>query len=290
MEEQKIIRLADFSPEELRRWQLKLLEILVRFSEFCEKHNLRYHLSYGTCIGAVRHHGFIPWDDDVDVSMPRPDYDKLVQLWDKDPENSNFECCRTQKGSCIYFPMTLIRSNDTTCIYPFSVDMDINQGLKIDVEFLDGVPDGWFAQKKQAFFAGLFGLFTTQRVPHNGSRLKKYIAAVLLMLFNSNRIREKIYVYAEKQMSRYNYEDCDTVRYLLCHPQKKEWYQDVIYTDFEGYKMPIPVGYDAFLRDEYGDYMQFPPLEKRMPLTEVVFYDLENSYRNYKGMYYCKNK
>ena len=77
----KLIYLKDVSPEELRRWQLKILDILVYFKDFCEKHNLTFYLSYGTMLGAVRHNGFIPWDDDIDVSMPREDYDKLYDLW-----------------------------------------------------------------------------------------------------------------------------------------------------------------------------------------------------------------
>lgn len=81
--EQKLISVKDFTPEELRKWQLKLLEILVYFRDFCNEHNLRFWLAAGTCLGAVRHKGFIPWDDDLDVQMPREDYDKLIELWIK---------------------------------------------------------------------------------------------------------------------------------------------------------------------------------------------------------------
>ena len=82
---EKTIDLKDLTPDELRKWQSKLLEILVYFRDFCSEHNLRFMLSGGTCIGAVRHHGFIPWDDDIDVAMPREDYDRLFELWDAMP-------------------------------------------------------------------------------------------------------------------------------------------------------------------------------------------------------------
>ena len=102
-EKEQLIDLRDFSPEEFRKWQLKLLEILVYFSEFCEAHDLRYYLASGTCIGAVRHHGFIPWDDDVDVAMPREDYNKLCELWERDADKTKFVCCKSDKNQMSKF-------------------------------------------------------------------------------------------------------------------------------------------------------------------------------------------
>ena len=75
-----LIKLADFTPAELRAWQKRLLEILVYFSDFCQKHQLKFYLAYGTLLGAIRHKGFIPWDDDVDVQMPREDFEKLYDF------------------------------------------------------------------------------------------------------------------------------------------------------------------------------------------------------------------
>ena len=263
-------------------------EILMDFDAFCKEHHLEYHLSYGTLLGAVRHGGFIPWDDDVDVSMPREDYEKLYNLWKSDPKNTDFSCCKTQKGNCIYFPMTLIRHNNTTCVYEHSKDFDICHGMKIDVDFLDGVPSSRILQIKQKFFARLYGLFVTQRVPNLASKLVRFIAWSLLKIIRSNKMRDKIWMYSEKQMKKYHFKDCDYVRYMGSPISKREWYDDVVYFDFEGYKMPVPIGYDIILRREYGDYMQYPPVDKRKPITKVVFYDLNNSYKKYKGKYYCE--
>ena len=88
----RLISVKDFSSEELRRWQMRLLEILVYFRDFCEAHDLKFMLAAGTCLGAVRHHGFIPWDDDLDVQMPREDYDKLVKIWNEEADTSRFVC------------------------------------------------------------------------------------------------------------------------------------------------------------------------------------------------------
>ena len=100
MEKQKLISVKDFTPEELRKWQMKLLEILVYFRDFCDSHNLRFYLAGGTSIGAVRHHGFIPWDDDIDVQMPRDDYEKLLKIWDKEADTSRFVCEYPTKEKC----------------------------------------------------------------------------------------------------------------------------------------------------------------------------------------------
>ena len=74
---EKLIRVQDFNAEELAKWHEKLLEDLVYFRDFCDSHNLRFYLSAGTLLGAIRHKGFIPWDGDIDVQMPRRDYEKL---------------------------------------------------------------------------------------------------------------------------------------------------------------------------------------------------------------------
>ena len=288
--DEKLIRVADFSSEEMKAWQGKLLEILVYFQEFCDKHHLRFWLSYGTLIGALRHNGFVPWDDDIDVQMPREDYDKLYELWKLDADNTKFSCCKTTKGHCIHFPQTHIRHNGTTCIYEHSKDFDENQGMKIDVDFLDGVPNSKVLRLKQFFYARLFGLYTTQRVPNLASKGVKAIAKIMLMVVSAPVLRDKIWMYAEKQMKKYPFDKSDYVRYMGSKLARREWYDKTLYVDFEGHKMPIPCGYDYLLRDEYGDYMTPPPVDKRIPITKVVFYDLNKSYKAYKGIYYCVKK
>lgn len=290
MDKNQLISAKSFSPEELRKWQLKLLEILVYFRDFCEAHNLRFYLAAGTCIGAVRHHGFIPWDDDLDVQMPRKDFEKLFELWEKDADKSRFRCERTDENRCVKFQMGLARSMDTTCIYDHSVDMDICQGLKIDVEFLDGVPNDKFNRKINEIVSKLFALLRAERVPNRKSKPVKILSKFLLLLLPTHRIRYKVSRILEKRLMRYDFDgDYEYVRYLSTDLRRKCLYDKAVYMDFEGYKMPVPVGYDEYLRDQYGDYTQLPPVDKRKPITDnLVFYDLDHSYLEYKGKYYCK--
>lgn len=288
MEKKKLISVKDFTPEELRKWQLKLLEILVYFRDFCEEHNLRFMLAGGTCLGTVRHKGFIPWDDDVDVQMPRDDYEKLIRIWNQEADTSKFVCDVTTKNYCSKFPMAVIRSVGTTCIYDHSIDSDICQGLKIDVEFLDGVPNGKISRKINLFCAYILALFRSQRIPARASKIKTIGSSILLGLFPSNSLKWTISRICEKRIMKYKFDDHDVVRYLFCSLQEKSAFEEIVYSEFEGYKMPIPVGYDSYLRSAYHDYMQLPPENKRKPATDnLFFYDLDHSYLDYKGKYYC---
>lgn len=285
----KLISVKDFTPEELRKWQLKLLEILVYFRDFCEAHNLRFTLAAGTMLGAVRHKGFIPWDDDLDVQMPRKDYEKLIVLWNKDADKSRFRCERSDADKCVKFPMTVVRSMDTTCIYDHSVNLDICQGLKIDVEFLDGVPNSRSGMIVNSLCAKLLALLRAERIPNRKSIFLKIFSAIVLSMLPSHKSRWKLSKVLERRIMKCDFDgDFNYVRYLATPMRKKSLYDGVIYADFEGYKMPIPKGYDEILKAYYGDYMQFPPEDKRKPaIDNIVFYDLDNSYLDYKGKYYC---
>ena len=284
----KLISVKDFSPEELRKWQFKLLDILVYFRDFCDSHGLRFFLAGGTCLGAVRHNGFIPWDDDVDVQMPREDYEKLIRIWNKEADTSKYICDVTTEDYCSKFPMAVIRSVDTTCIYDHSVNSDICQGLKIDVEFLDGVPESKYERKFNYYCSYILALFRGQRIPARATKTKKMVSAFLLNFFPTNHLRWAVSCWCENRIMKYKFKEHKYVRYLFCSLQERKVFDDVVYFDFEGYKMPIPKGYDSYLKSAYHDYMQLPPIDKRKPATDnLFFYDLNYGYKKYKGIYYC---
>ncbi len=290
--DKKLISVKDFSPEELRKWQMKMLEILVYFRDFCEKHHLQFYIAWGTLIGALRHKGFVPWDDDIDVQMPREDYEKLLRIWNKEADTSRFVCEVTSNDFCNRFPMATIRNVNTTCIYDHSVNDDICHGLKIDVEFLDVVSKNRYVRAFDRLCAFILALYTTRRLPKRASFIKTCIARLFFLICPTNSLKWKVSQWLEKRIKRYNPgDDDDWVGYLAIMPSPKSSYSKTIWVDFEGYKMPAPVGYDQILRDYYGDYMQYPPEEQRKPATDnLIFYDLDHSYKDYKGKYYCVKK
>lgn len=281
----------------LRDLQLKCLEILLYFKDFCEKHNLRFFLCGGACIGAIRHKGFIPWDDDIDVFMPREDYEKLGDLWNKYADTERYEYCRTNKDKSYETMLTQIADNNTTFIKSNLAQYDINHGVKLEIIPLDGAPNSKIKRKIQIMWALVFCLFNRQWAPKNKGKVAEIIGRILLLIFRGPKIRYKLWRFAEKQMTKYPVDENTKYMTELCVNFKyvknlypKRIFERAVYKEFEGHLMPVPVGYDQYLRMAFGDYMQLPPKDERVPKHDAVFVDLSNSYKKYKGIYYCVDK
>lgn len=276
----------------LRSLQMKGLEILLYFKEFCDKHGLLFYFCGGCCIGALRHNGFIPWDDDVDVFMPRKDYEKLYKLWNNNADIGKYSCLRTTKERFSGHIFTTIVDNNTTLIKPTQKNLDIPHGVTIDVFPLDGCPSKKIKRKIQMLWALLYSLYLAQLVPQNHGKFVKYTGKLLLCLVPGKNMRYKIWRLAEKQMSKYSISECKYITELCAGPgymkneYPKEIFDSAVLKEFEGYNLPIPVGYNRYLRIAFGDYMSLPPKEKRVPHHDILFLDLENSYKKYKNIHY----
>ncbi len=280
------------TPEEVRKMQLKGLEMALYFDSFCEKHNLTYFFCGGCCIGSIRNGGFIPWDDDVDVFMPRKDYEKLKKLWVDTPRyaiqypTENLQTCNQFITIC---------DNRTTFIKTYQKELDINHGLVLDVLPLDGCPTG-MKRKFQKLWALAYALFVVGKAPENHGKAVTLLGKIALSLFPSNKARYLIWRFCEKKMTQYDIEECRFITELCSGPKAmqyeypKEAFAKALRVDFEGYRMPIPVGYDIYLKMAFGDYMQLPPVEKRVCHHEFEFMDMENSYKIYRGIKYFVSK
>ena len=290
---QNTMEKCEFTPDQLREVQLKGLEILKYFKQFCEENHLLFYFCGGCCIGTLRHGGFIPWDDDVDVFMPREDYERLGKLWNEKADTSRYSYCRTDETTYTRILPTTIRDNNTTFIRTRQCDLDINHGLMIDILPLDGCPSGKFKRKMQIMWALLFSMFNTQEAPTSKGKLFTIIGRILLALVPTQKGRYRVWRFCEKKMSQYKIEDCDYITELcaryryMTNEYPKAIFAEAVYKDFEGYQMPIPVGYDTYLKMAFGDYMQLPPEKERIAKHDVVMCDLHNSYLKYKGQYYC---
>ncbi len=273
--------------------QKKMLDILVYFRDFCKENGLQFVLCGGTALGAVRHGGFIPWDDDIDVFMLREDYEKLQDLWQKNADTSRYACVRSNDVINIHHSATEIKDNNTTFINHHSVEDDIHHGLMIDVLPVDGVPEGKFRQVMQMVNSMIFCCFNFQRLPDHKGKLTYIATKLALGVFRSFKARYKLWRSAEKRMSRYGTKNCEYVASLVEGATimrmhfPTQWFTNVAYLDFEGHAMPVPGDVDAYLRITFGDYMQLPPEEERVARHNAVFIDLDTCYKEYKGIHYC---
>ncbi len=256
----------EFKEGQLRALQLKSLEILKDFKDFCDEHNLTFFICGGGCIGAVRHGGFIPWDDDVDLFMPRKDYERLYEIW---RDTDRYSLLRTDSDRyCGQYIMTFV-DKTTRCVIKEQQSIEgIPHGVALDILPLDGCPDNKIKRSMQKLDAMLFCLFN-YGAPVNHGGFVNFGCKVLLALFPTKKSRTRMWKRCEKRMSRYAIEDCDRVTELcsgmiyMGKNYPKEWFEASILMPFEDAEMPLPIGYDNYLRSVYGDYMKLPPEEKR---------------------------
>lgn len=284
----------EMSKDDFRALQLKELEILVYFAKFCEDHGLRFFLAGGTLLGAIRHKGFIPWDDDIDVFMPRPDYRKLPELWEKFARTEKYVLCMTTETENYRHHAFSISDVDTTMIEKRNIHDDIVLGIKIDVIPLDAAPKDAFAQKIQLFWAVLYAIYNVQRMPENqGGFLMRNIIRLMLAAVPSLHYRYKIWKFAEKKMCKYNFETAPYFKELIASFRTmhclypKDDFDKPVMVDFEGHQFPAFHYYVMYLKNAYGNYMQLPPEDKRVPKGNIAYINLDEGYKKFKGQYYA---
>lgn len=276
---------------DLRELQLKSLEMAKYFVNFCKENNLLCYLCGGGAIGSLRHGGFIPWDDDLDFFMPRDDYEKLIILWNERADVKKYTLVKADKNLVDHNLFITIRDNETTAIKPYQKGLEISHGVALDILPLDGCPTGSFQRKMQIVWGLVYSLFCAQVLPEKHGGLKKKISKVLLSVFKSKNIRYKIWKFAERKMTKYSIFDSEFITELCSGPYymkkvyKKEWFTDNLYIQFEDTKMPIPIGYDGYLKTAFGDYMKLPPKEKQVPHHDLLFLDLKKGYKSYPNLY-----
>ena len=255
--------------QELKRIQLDLLDV---FCEYCDTNNLTYYLTYGTLIGAVRHNGYIPWDDDIDVMMPRMDYEKFLLGFNQFPVANDVKAVSHEIDPHYYLAFAKLINTSTTMQEEVSIDYKI--GVYIDIFPLDNLADDYETAKKRirkAFRYNELMLFKNLTINSKRTWYKNAIIRVgrVISVFWS---RDKL-IKALNQFGIHSEDGCYT-RYIgtvtgisagdESRVFESEWFKKIVKVTFEGRKYNAPAGYDAFLKKLYGDYMKLPPLNEQI--------------------------
>lgn len=264
--------MKEITHEELKKIQIGILDSV---HDFCEKHGIVYFLSSGTLLGAVRHKGYIPWDDDLDIYMLRPDYDRFIKLFSENPCKNM--CLLSLETSAMYqYPFAKV-IDDRTVLIEKVFGENFKLGVYMDIFPIESVPDRpvifllWFwiemqirrlsslaldAQERKSKF------FLNARTPLR--RVLKFMIYPFARLF-SFRVYLKIYDAIAKKYnksSRYIYNLSCGAGVHSCFRRKAV--ERTVDIEFEGKNYKTMVGYKEYLYVTYGDFMQLPPPEKRV--------------------------
>ncbi len=244
---------------ELKQIQLDILKFV---DAFCKEHSLKYFLAYGTLLGAVRHKGYIPWDDDIDILMFRDDYEKLVTTM----KDSRYKVFATEVNSKYPYPFAKI--GDTTTYFEEEIKDAIDTGVNIDVFPLDYLPEDKVKSiiKKRNFLQSVWTLKRLPRLQRRGF-LKNAVLGIAQFLLSpisiSYIVRE-----LEKNAKKYNLKD-SSVCGNIAFGGNPDIYPTIDFSHcvdllFENTLLPCPENFSHVLEIMYGDYMKLPPLEKQI--------------------------
>ena len=256
------------------------LAALTEVDRICRKHGIRYFLGGGTLLGAIRHKGFIPWDDDSDIMMLREDYDKFCEIAPKElPAFLSFHSNKTDKNN--FYEFAKLRVDNTV----FATELakshsSINIGIALDIFCHDKTANSALGQKLHlamtVFTRALVLNKWNKRKTKNGSRFQtavtNFCIRVFPLRFSLWLMNHTISFFKHKKNAKFLYDGMGRNVYNGSFPI--ELLQNEIRLDFEGVPLPVPERYDEYLRFLYGDYMELAPLSTRLGCHEIKLCDI----------------
>ena len=242
-----------------------LLIIADEIARICTKYQIPYAISSGTLLGAVRHKGFIPWDDDFDIEMKRKDYISFEKACKDELDSSKF-FLQTENSEDFYpFSFAKLRLNGTEVIEDFSKDASVHHGIFVDIFILDNVPDNLYATKilllKNLIIKNMLWVKCGYGTDQHKRKLRYYLFKIMSIPFsveNLKHIRDKI-------ITKYN---CWETKFVFCSDYPQFLCPIALYNNYKKYRFEDREYYGIYPHDEYltfmyGDYMKLPPPEER---------------------------
>lgn len=264
---------------------IKELRLLDTFTNICQEINVKYFLSFGSCIGAVRHKGFIPWDDDIDIGMLREDFEIfLKEGLNRFPDDIAIQFGVSEHG---VDNLLRIRDNNTTGITSREITAKGSKGVFIEIYCFDYVNDNLCRKMQISILRILNRIIIKHTLKENIRKHKKHLFGLIPLISAERLWRIFNAICRFQNKSKCEYLDipiipgyAKTREYLV----RKEDVIDTIRVPFEYTYSYIPKGYDGFLTALYGNYMELPPIENRGNHHDcVVFYDPNMPYTEYEN-------
>lgn len=282
----KNVRLSQMSKEDRLIFNSKLIGILQKIMEICEENSIHWFVGYGACIGAIRHKGCIPWDDDIDVCMPRPDYDRFVEIC-KISEMIDYELATPNDTPGYY--VSFVRMYDKKSTLYFTTNSLHVSGIYIDIFPIDGASDGNIESnfrscrilKKISKRSRMYYSKNFRRNLIKKGRFHTYLLIVFTSLFRKpiQRVSLKL---IEKTTRKFPYESSE---YCMFYETEvygmrrniipKKWIEETVWVPFENIQVRVPKYYHEYLTHIYGDYMTPPPEDKRDDRHIIKYLDFE---------------
>lgn len=256
--------MKELSLQEIQKIEFDILKM---FDTFCSKNNIRYYLSNGTLLGSVKYKKFIFWDDDIDLLIPRSDYNRMLSLF-KDTEK--YHLFAFEKDENYLYPFAKL-CDMTTRKIEFGQNNGVELGVDIDVFPLDAWSDDFEKAKKEVKYIRRnmrYLVFSKLKKPDSKNLLKRFVKRIVI-------------AYCKMRGSKHFIKKIIKASSIICQPENKylgckSWciygekeiipadvFADTVEVEFEGEKFPAPIGYDKYLRNLYGAYEQDPPIEKQ---------------------------
>lgn len=263
----------------LEKHQNKLLEMFIEINDFFEKNGIEYFMLGGTLLGAIRHKGFIPWDDDIDLGIPRKDYERMLTI----PAQDWPQGLEVKSSNDLPYLFSKIVNKNTTLVENYSEKL--TYGLYIDIFPLDYSKKNNFRGNRVTLLISLARLYKVKKIDSKEKYYwLKFLVKKIIDLFPLNVFE----ILFQKEMCRRSglKHQYDYMGNFLGAWGKKEVVQASIYTkrvkyEFEGYSFYGPFSYDLYLSSLYGEYLQLPPIEKRVSHHDYEYINLNMPYKKY---------